>query len=79
LSVRSIPDAVAVRHFSIATQLWPERAGGFSGVLRAIILIALGRRWCPRSDACSIGADNRSRAKVTPLTPLAQLILGVCG
>jgi biotin transport system substrate-specific component len=42
LSAHSIPDAVAVRHFPIAAQLWPERAKGFSGVLRAIILIALG-------------------------------------
>jgi hypothetical protein len=47
LSTRSIPDAVAVRHFSIATQLWPERAGGFSGVLRAIILMALGAALLP--------------------------------
>jgi biotin transport system substrate-specific component len=42
LSVHSIPDAVAVRHFPLAAVLWPERAGGFSSVLRAIILIALG-------------------------------------
>jgi hypothetical protein len=47
LSTRSIPDAVAIRHFSIATQLWPERAGGFSGVLRAIILMALGAALLP--------------------------------
>jgi hypothetical protein len=47
LSTRSIPDAVAIRHFSIATQLWPERAGGFSGVLRAIILMALGAALVP--------------------------------
>jgi biotin transport system substrate-specific component len=42
LSAHSIPDAVAVRHFSLVAVLWPERADGFSGVLRAIILIALG-------------------------------------
>jgi biotin transport system substrate-specific component len=42
LSAHSIPDAVAVRHFPLAAVLWPERANGFSGVLRAIILIALG-------------------------------------
>ena len=42
MSAPSVPDAVAVRHFSIAAQLWPERADGYSGVPRAIILIALG-------------------------------------
>jgi biotin transport system substrate-specific component len=42
LSARSIPDAVAVRHFPLAAVLWPERADGFSGVLRAIVLIAMG-------------------------------------
>jgi biotin transport system substrate-specific component len=42
LSAHSIPNAVAVRHFPLAAVLWPERANGFSGVLRAIILIALG-------------------------------------
>jgi biotin transport system substrate-specific component len=42
LSGRSVPDAVAVRHFSLAAELWPERGAGLSNVLRAIILIALG-------------------------------------
>ena len=42
MSAHSIPDAVAVRHFPLAAVLWPERADGFSSVLRAIILIALG-------------------------------------
>ncbi len=42
MSVHSIPDAVAVRHFPLAAQLWPQRGAGFSSVLRAIILIALG-------------------------------------
>jgi biotin transport system substrate-specific component len=42
LSAHSIPNAVAIRHFPLAAVLWPERANGFSGVLRAIILIALG-------------------------------------
>jgi biotin transport system substrate-specific component len=42
LSVHSIPDAVAVRHSPIAALLWPERADGVAGLLRAIILIALG-------------------------------------
>ena len=42
MSAHSISNAVAVRHFPLAAVLWPERANGFSGVLRAIILIALG-------------------------------------
>jgi biotin transport system substrate-specific component len=42
LSVHSIPDVVAVRHFPLAAQLWPQRGARFSSVLRAIILIALG-------------------------------------
>jgi biotin transport system substrate-specific component len=42
LSVHSIPDTVAARHFPLAARLWPERAEGFAAVLRAIILIALG-------------------------------------
>jgi biotin transport system substrate-specific component len=42
LFAHSVPDAVAVRHFPIAAQLWPKRADGSSGVLRAIILMAFG-------------------------------------
>ena len=42
MSAHSIPDAVAVRHFPLAARLWPERAEGFAGALRAIVLIALG-------------------------------------
>jgi len=37
-----MPQPVAVRHFPLAAVLWPERADGFSGVLRTVILVALG-------------------------------------
>jgi biotin transport system substrate-specific component len=42
LSDRSIPQPVVARHFLLAAIIWPERAGSFSGVLRAAILIVLG-------------------------------------
>jgi biotin transport system substrate-specific component len=43
LSSGSIPQPVVVTpHFPLAGLLWPDRAGGFSGVLRAVVLIALG-------------------------------------
>src|ERR1700704_5371184 len=42
LSARSIPEPVAVRHFPLAAVVWPDRAAGFSSVLRTVILIALG-------------------------------------
>ena len=42
LSNRSVPDSVLVQNHPLAAVLWPDRAEGFSAVLRAIILIALG-------------------------------------
>jgi biotin transport system substrate-specific component len=42
LSVRSIPEPIDAAHFPLAAVLWPDRADGFSGVLRTVILIALG-------------------------------------
>jgi biotin transport system substrate-specific component len=38
----AISEPVVVRHFPLAAVLWPERADRFSGVLRTVILIALG-------------------------------------
>src|SRR6185437_15248600 len=35
-------ETVAARHFPLAVVLWPDRAYGFFGVLRTVILIALG-------------------------------------
>jgi biotin transport system substrate-specific component len=42
LSVRSIPEPVAGRHFPLAAVVWPDRAEGFSAALRIATLIALG-------------------------------------
>jgi biotin transport system substrate-specific component len=42
LSSSSIPQPIAVRHFPLAAVLWPDRADGFSAVLRTVILVALG-------------------------------------
>jgi len=42
LSATSISEPIAARHFPLAVVLWPDRAYGFFGVLRTVILIALG-------------------------------------
>jgi biotin transport system substrate-specific component len=42
LSARSIPEPLDTPHFPLAAVLWPDRADGLSGVLRTVILIALG-------------------------------------
>jgi biotin transport system substrate-specific component len=42
LSVASLPQPIAARHFPLAAVVWPDRADGFSGALRAVILFALG-------------------------------------
>jgi biotin transport system substrate-specific component len=42
LSARSNSAPVVVRHLPLAAELWPDRANGLSGILRAIILVVLG-------------------------------------
>jgi biotin transport system substrate-specific component len=42
VSARSISEPIANRHFLLAAVLWPDHAEGFSGVLRTVVLIALG-------------------------------------
>ena len=42
MSSSSIPQPIAVRHFPLAAVLWPDRADGFSAVVRTVILVALG-------------------------------------
>src|SRR6266849_4662700 len=42
LSTRSTPEPAVTPHFPLAEVLWPDRAEGVSGVLRVVILIALG-------------------------------------
>ena len=42
MSARSIPESVVTPHLPLAAVLWPERADRISGVLRGVILVALG-------------------------------------
>jgi biotin transport system substrate-specific component len=42
LSARSIPESVVTPHLPLAAVLWPERADRISGVVRGVILMALG-------------------------------------
>ena len=42
MSAASIPAPIHARHFPLAAVVWPDRADGFSGVLRTVILVALG-------------------------------------
>lgn len=42
MSVKAVSGAIVPSHFPLATVLWPHRAGGSSGLLRGVILIALG-------------------------------------
>ena len=42
MSTTSIPEPIDTRHFPLAALMWPDRADGFSGVLRTVILIARG-------------------------------------
>ena len=38
----SIQELIDTRHFPLAAVMWPDRADGLSGVLRTVVLIALG-------------------------------------
>ncbi len=42
MSARSVPQPVHVPHFPLAAVVWPDRADRVSGVLRSMLLIALG-------------------------------------
>ncbi len=42
MSARTMPETVAPSHFPLAALLWPHRADGSSGLLRGVILVALG-------------------------------------
>lgn len=42
MSARSIPESPATSHLPLAAVLWPERVDRLSGVLRSVILVALG-------------------------------------
>lgn len=42
MSATSITQPAVVPHFPLAAVVWPARADGFSGMLRKVILVALG-------------------------------------
>jgi len=42
MSARTMTETVTAPHFPLAALLWPHRADGSSGVLRSVILVALG-------------------------------------
>ena len=42
MSARTMPESVAPPHFPLAALLWPHRADGSSGLLRNVVLVALG-------------------------------------
>ena len=42
MPARTLSEPAAVSHFPLAELLWPDRAEGVSGVLRIVILMALG-------------------------------------
>ena len=42
MSARSMPEPIVFKHFPLAAVVWPQRADGFSGKFRAVILIVLG-------------------------------------
>ena len=42
MSARTMPETAAPSRFPLAGLLWPHRADGSSGLLRSVILVALG-------------------------------------
>jgi biotin transport system substrate-specific component len=61
-----------IRHFPLAAVLWPDRADGSSGVLRAIILIGLG------TALLTLSAKTNLPLPYVPMTlqTLVVLIIG---
>ena len=42
MPAKTMPEAAVSSHFPLAALLWPHRADGSSGVMRGVILVALG-------------------------------------
>jgi biotin transport system substrate-specific component len=42
LSVRSVSEPAAIRHFPLASVVWPDRSGSLTGAARAVFLVAFG-------------------------------------
>ena len=67
-----MPEPVAATHFPLAALLWPQRADRFSGVLRSVILVALG------TALLTLSAKVNLPLPYVPMTlqTLAVLVIG---
>src|SRR5258708_31001797 len=72
LSARSVPQPVHAPHFPLATVVWPDRADGFSGVLRSMLLIALGTALLTLSAKINLPLPSLPMT----LPPLPLLLIG---
>jgi biotin transport system substrate-specific component len=67
----AISEPVVVRHFPLAAVLWPERADRFSGVLRTVILIALG------TALLTLSAKTNLPLPYVPMTLQTLVVLAI--
>jgi hypothetical protein len=67
-----MPETIAPPHFLLSALLWPHRAGGSSGVLRGVILVALG------TALLTLSAKVNLPLPYVPMTlqTLAVLVIG---
>jgi len=67
-----MPETIAPPHFLLSALLWPQRAGGSSGVLRGVILVALG------TALLTLSAKVNLPLPYVPMTlqTLAVLVIG---
>ena len=72
MSAKAMPETIAPPHFLLSDLLWPQRAGGSSGVLRGVILVALG------TALLTLSAKVNLPLPYVPMTlqTLAVLVIG---
>ena len=72
MSAKTMPETIVPSHFLLSALLWPQRAGGSSGVLRNVILIALG------TALLTLSAKVNLPLPYVPMTlqTLAVLVIG---
>jgi len=72
VSAKTMPETIAPPHFLLSALLWPQRAGGSSGVLRGVILVALG------TALLTLSAKVNLPLPYVPMTlqTLAVLVIG---
>ena len=72
MSAKAMPETIAPPHFLLSALLWPQRAGGSSGVLRGVILVALG------TALLTLSAKVNLPLPYVPMTlqTLAVLVIG---